>query len=53
MRYIDATFRRMNRHYEGSPALLVTRAAMSVNSLLPCGQSMEAGIEDTEVLLTV
>jgi|HubBroStandDraft_6_1064221.scaffolds.fasta_scaffold1283004_2 hypothetical protein len=53
MRYIDATCGRINRHLEGPMGSLATRAAMPVKLVDGVGQSTEAQIEDTEVLLTV
>lgn len=53
MRYIDATCGRMNRHLEGPVGPLATRAAMPVKLVTRFGQSTEAQIEDTEVLLMV
>lgn len=52
MRYIDATYSRLNRQHEGPAAPVALRAVRSMSFVTQGQQDPEATTRDTEVLLT-
>ena len=53
MRYIEATYGRMNRHLEGKAAFVATRVAIALELSVHSEQTIGSRPADTEVLLTV